>query len=396
MGVAALGALSVLAGCEPAEKFAERFRGLTPHEAYGASLAAAGLAETALGRDWTAAGWQVLESPASVSLPFQEEGFITPETPAAAAYRVQLDRGRKLLALVTLDSNEDARLFADLFRLPEHPGDRPRPVHSAEAKSGAAAHTFEHEPWRGGEFVLRIQPELLRGGSYRVVLRQEAQLVFPVLGAGMSAVGSRFGAPRDGGRRSHHGVDVFAPRGTAVVAASAGRVSRVSDTRMGGKVVWVHDEVRRSRIYYAHLDSQHVRPGQVVEAGDTLGFVGNTGNARNTPPHLHFGIYRQREGPVDPYPFLDPPEGALPRSSADPSLMGLRVRPAIAAVGLRAAPGNASGLLATLSPEAELRVVGAARTAGVPGSWYRVRTADGREGYVTAGAAAPDDTGEQS
>lgn len=385
--VAALAALTTLTACESAEQFADRFRDLTPYEAYGASLAAAGLAETALARDWAAAGWRVLETPAPVALPFQEEGFITPETPAAAAYRVRLPRGRKLLVLATLESDEDSRLFVDLFRLPAREGDPPRPVYSAEARSGAAVHTFEHEPWRGGDFLLRVQPELLRGGTYRVVLRQEAQMAFPVEGMGTGAVGSRFGAPRDGGRRSHKGVDIFAPRGTPVLAASGGQVARVSDTRLGGKVVWVQDSIRESGIYYAHLDSQHVRRGQTVETGDTLGFVGNTGNARSTPPHLHFGIYRQREGAVDPFPFLDPPKGALPRSSADPALMGLRVQPAASGVRLRTAPGTGSGVLATLSSDAELRVVGAARTAGVAGSWYRVRAANGREGYMATGAA---------
>lgn len=386
--VGAMAATTALTACESAEQFADRFRDLTPHEAYGASLAAAGLAETALARDWAAAGWQVLETPAPVALPFQEEGIITPETPAAAAYRLQLPRGRKLLVLATLESDEDARLFVDLFRLPANEGDPPRSVHSAEALSGAAAHTFEHEPWRGGDYLLRVQPELLRGGRYRVILRQEAQLAFPVEGAGPNDVGSLFGAPRDGGRRIHKGVDIFAPRGTPVLAASGGEVARVSDTPMGGKVVWVQDSVRMSRIYYAHLDSQHVRPGQVVETGDTLGFVGNTGNARTTPPHLHFGVYRQREGAVDPYPFLEPPRGVLPRSSADRALMGLRVQPATAGVRLRTAPGTESGVLATLSSDEELRVVGAARTAGVARSWYRVRAADGREGYMAADAAS--------
>ena len=125
--VGAMAATTALTACESAEQFADRFRDLTPHEAYGASLAAAGLAETALARDWAAAGWQVLETPVPVALPFQEEGIITPETPAAAAYRLQLPRGRKLLVLATLESDEDARLFVDLFRLPANEGDPPDP-----------------------------------------------------------------------------------------------------------------------------------------------------------------------------------------------------------------------------------------------------------------------------
>lgn len=61
-------------------------------------------------------------------------------------------------------------------------------------------------------------------------------------------------------------------------------------TPRGGKVVWMRDEARGMSLYYAHLDSQHVAAGAYVRPGDTLGFVGKTGNARTTPPHLHFGI----------------------------------------------------------------------------------------------------------
>jgi hypothetical protein len=98
-------------------------------------------------------------------------------------------------------------------------------------------------------------------------------------------IGSRFGAPRDAGARSHHGIDIFARRGTPVVAAATGVVNRVNVTDIGGKVVWVRDVLGNS-LYYAHLDSQAVSSGMRVNVGDTLGFVGNTGNARTTPPHL--------------------------------------------------------------------------------------------------------------
>ena len=105
--------------------------------------------------------------------------------------------------------------------VPASDDDPPRPVHSTDEVPGS----FEHEPWRGGDFILRLQPELLRGGQYRVVLRLEAQLAFPVEGHGIQSVQSPFGVARDGGRRSHHGVDIFARRGTPVLAASSGRVN---------------------------------------------------------------------------------------------------------------------------------------------------------------------------
>src|SRR5690606_6321435 len=132
----------------------------------------------------------------------------------------------------------------------------------------------------------------LRAGRVTVTLAAEPALAFPVEGRGTGAVGSFFGADRDGGARSHHGVDIFAPRGTPVLAAAEGTVSRVRETPRGGKVVWLRDEARGQNLYYAHLDSQLVAGGERVRVGDTLGLVGNTGNARTTPPHLHFGIYR--------------------------------------------------------------------------------------------------------
>ena len=367
------GAASLFA-CEEAEQLRDRFREMTPYEAYQASLVSAGLGETALAREWATAGREALENSAPVTLPFEEEGFVTPESPSAAAYRVVLPRGRRLVAEVKIDSPEGTRLFVDVFRAPDDERDPFRPVFSSDSVSLV----FAYEPWRGGDFVLRVQPELLRGGRWRVALRQEAQLGFPVEGRSMSDIGSRFGAARDGGRRSHAGVDIFAPRGTPVVAASGGRVNRVSVTRRGGKVVWVRDPVRNASVYYAHLDSQHVRSGEQVQPGDTLGFVGNTGNARTTPPHLHFGMYRRGEGAVDPYPFLDPPTGALPAREADLALLGGRVRPRGNGAQLRAGPGRET------QPVAEFDGGAAARVVGAAGAWYRVRLAGGREGYLAS------------
>ncbi|MDX1495037.1 MAG: M23 family metallopeptidase, partial [Longimicrobiales bacterium] len=258
-----------LAGCEQVEQVQDRFRDLTPYEAYQESLVAAGLAETALARDWLAAGREALDGAAPVSLPFQEEGFITPEDPGAMAYRISVPRGQKLTADVSLESDEDTQVFVELFRVPASEEDPLRPVYSFDSIPGA----FEHEPWRGGDFVLRLQPELLRGGQYRVTLRLEPQLAFPVEGHGMRSVQSPFGASRDAGRRSHHGVDIFARRGTPVLATSDGIVNRVNVTNLGGKVVWLRDPVRNANIYYAHLDSQYVSNGDRVQRGDTVGFV---------------------------------------------------------------------------------------------------------------------------
>ena len=362
----------LLVGCEEVEQLQDRFRDLTPYEAYQESLATAGLDATALGRDWVAAGVDAVQNAAPVSLPFSEEGFITEESPGAVAYRVTIGRGQKLVAEVSLTGEDETRLFVDLFRVAAADDDPPRPVFSSDS----LPNTIVHEPWRGGEYVLRVQPELLRGGQFRVELRIDAQLAFPVEGHGMGAVQSVFGVDREGGRRSHEGIDIFARRGTPVLAASAGRVNRVAVTGLGGKVVWVRDPVRGANVYYAHLDSQYVSDGQAVAAGDTLGFVGNSGNARTTPPHLHFGLYRRGEGAVDPAPFLRRPRGEAVALTADLDRLGSWVRLRGEGIRLRSAPDGP--VLRELTEHTPMRVLGGS------GEYYRVTLPDGAQGFVAA------------
>jgi len=379
--IGAVLALIGISACEEIEQVQDRFRDLTPHEAYQASLSDAGLTSTALGRDWILAGQQAVQAPVEISLPFREAGFITPEEPSAVGYRLTIGRGQRLTASVSLKSGEETRVFVDLFRMAENEDDPPRPILSTDSVPG----TFEHEPWRGGDFLLRIQPELLRGGTYTVTLRLEAQLAFPVDGHGVRSIQSAFGANRDAGRRSHDGLDIFAPKGTPVLAISAGRVSRVQVTNLGGKVVWVRDPIRNSNLYYAHLDSQAVSRGQEVELGDTLGFVGNTGNARTTPPHLHFGIYRRGEGPVNPDPFLRPPRGALAEQTADLGHLGEWVRLLNDGIRLRATPERSGEILRELGQYTPLHVLGGS------GEYFRVRLPDGAYGYVASHLTEPTD-----
>jgi murein DD-endopeptidase MepM/ murein hydrolase activator NlpD len=131
----------------------------------------------------------------------------------------------------------------------------------------------------------------------------------PVRGVRPGALRSTFGARRSGGRR-HQGVDIFARRGTPVVAAHDGIVVRVGTDPLGGIVV--HTIGRRGVLcYYAHLDrvAEGVEVFDVVAEGDVLGHVGNTGNARPTAPHLHFEARPLALGlaAVDPVVLLRPP-----------------------------------------------------------------------------------------
>ena len=138
-----------------------------------------------------------------------------------------------------------------------------------------------------------------------VTSRPPSEVTIPVAGVLKRNILDTWGAPRSGGR-PHKGVDIFARRGTPVLSATEGIVSRVGTNRLGGQVINVLGPGRQLH-YYAHLDRYgSFGPGVIVIAGDTLGYVGNTGNARDTPPHLHYGIYDSERGAVNPWPMLAP------------------------------------------------------------------------------------------
>ena len=130
-----------------------------------------------------------------------------------------------------------------------------------------------------------------------------ASLPMPVRGVNVAEVADTWGAERSGDRR-HEGVDIFATRGTAVTSTTRGVVGAVREGGLGGRQVWVRGPGLENH-YYAHLDgwAEHLSQGDVVLPGDVLGFVGDSGNARGTPTHLHYGIYGD-DGALDPMPRL--------------------------------------------------------------------------------------------
>ena len=141
----------------------------------------------------------------------------------------------------------------------------------------------------------------------------------PVKGVAGRAVRDTFGARRPGDR-THQGVDIFAPRGTPAVSSTRGIVSRIGENSLGGTVVWVLGP-GGDRHYYAHLDSvADIKAGEQILPGAVIGAVGTTGNARGTPPHLHYGIYRRGSGSINPFPLLTGkpavPANGLPRIGA--------------------------------------------------------------------------------
>lgn len=131
----------------------------------------------------------------------------------------------------------------------------------------------------------------------------DTMLLMPVVGAKVNRITDTWDAPRPGGRR-HQGQDIFAQQGTAVRSATQGYVVRMGHNVLGGKVVLIAGAGGR-RYYYAHLEAfaADLRVGMYITSETLIGFVGNTGNAARTPPHLHFAVYTV-VGAVNPLPML--------------------------------------------------------------------------------------------
>lgn len=138
-------------------------------------------------------------------------------------------------------------------------------------------------------------------------------LHMPVQGVRAQDLRDTYADQRGGGARAHEALDIMAPRGTPVLAASDGRIARLFLSKPGGITIYQFDPGGRWAYYYAHLDryADGLAEGQTVQRGQLLGYVGSTGNADPEAPHLHFGIFRldaeQRWWtgvPMNPFPCL--------------------------------------------------------------------------------------------
>ena len=153
------------------------------------------------------------------------------------------------------------------------------------------------------------------------VLASVGSLYFPVAGRDGSPLADSFGDARDGGDRQHRAIDIMAPRGTPVLSVQDGRILRLSTSAKGGITLYATDREERFVFYYAHLDRYHdgIRANMPVMRGDTIGYVGTTGNAPENVPHLHFQLMRMPSDrrywngePINPYPLLKPLAASAP------------------------------------------------------------------------------------
>jgi peptidoglycan LD-endopeptidase LytH len=131
----------------------------------------------------------------------------------------------------------------------------------------------------------------------------DSRLAMPLENLSKKSIADTWQAPRGDGRR-HEGQDIFAPLGTPILSATNGFIYKIGENNLGGQTVWVMGAGGRV-YYYAHLDSyaKGIEVGNRVTTRTVLGYVGTTGNAQGTPPHLHFGVYTAT-GAINPLPLL--------------------------------------------------------------------------------------------
>ncbi len=359
----------ILTSCSTKEIVPERFHPRNDHEAYLHSLKQAGLNTTALGKDWVAVSKKPFEQEIDIKLPYQEAFVISDLKPDAHGYRFEAKKGQKILIDISIITADTTKLFADLFRVESDSLRAYKQVASADSTLILA-----FEPRRHAEYILRLQPELLRGGQFTITVETIPTLDFPVAGKDKNAIQSVFGDPRDGGKREHHGVDIFAKRHTPIIAPVDGRVRFVGTRGIGGEVVWLRDIKRGNSLYFAHLEEFRVKQYDRVKVGDTLGTVGNSGNARTTAPHLHFGIYRN--GPVDPYPYIVAEHERAGIYEPDTSLLGKKVQFTNQVFLLNQMDKNTL-ITDTLQSDEEVEIV------AVNHNYIRLKKAGGTFGFLT-------------
>lgn len=168
-------------------------------------------------------------------------------------------------------------------------------------------HTLHRAFLIGAAFVL------LFGCSSGKLPRPNAEIAHlraqtpPTAGSLMNPVkGHRFSDTWQSARsheRRHEGVDIFAKKNTKIRSTTNGVVTKIGNNKLGGKVIGIQGP--GAWHYYAHLNKfANIKLNQRVKAGQTIGYVGDTGNAKGTRPHLHYGVYLP-SGAINPYPLIN-------------------------------------------------------------------------------------------
>jgi murein DD-endopeptidase MepM/ murein hydrolase activator NlpD len=343
---------------------------VTPQEHYEQELYKIKAEKTVAGQTWFKVSKQVLSDTLFVNAPYQERFFLGDSIPAQSI-RLKIPEGRKLVITPLRNENDTlSNLFLELYRIKTN--GKPQRIEYLKTNENTLT-LSDHE---GDTLLLRLQTGLNETIRVSLSLTTQPTLVFPVAGYGMQNLISFWGAQRDGGVRSHEGVDIKAPRATPVVASENGVITQTGTNNLGGKIVFLSAGGSPYSIYYAHLDSQLVSVGQQVVRGDTLGLVGNTGNAITTTPHLHYGIYSRGSGAINPLPFIDDKKEKIPRLPINSRWLGDSVRIRSKVNMYASTDFSNADRIRILPKNEEIRILGELAKG------YRIKLADGTKGYI--------------
>ncbi len=316
---------------------------------------------------WINAGKYALSNPFPVTNNYSETGRIEPADSSAVAFLISVKRGQKLSVSLTGITDPRRHIYTDIWKV------------SATPEFLNAADTLTNSidliPNEDMQLIIRMQAALNFNGNYSLHMYTGPSLQFPIAAGVKAPIGSVWNDARDGGVRKHEGVDIMAPKHSYAVAAADGVVSSVSENDLGGKTVSMRPDGSNFSLYYAHLDSQMVQDGQHVRSGDVLGLTGNTGNAKNTVSHLHFGIYTNT-GAIDPLLFIKP---VLPQKITETGALANGVFTLQKKTQLFT-EANKSSSAAALKPGDIVRI------NAVSENFYRITLANGGKGFVLKNA----------
>lgn len=366
----ALGTLLLaILGCEQVQKVTDVVTQPTAREVYDRNFKN----KDSLLLQWTEAFNKAQQDSIIVTLPYAESGVFSENAFNVYSYDVQLQEGEKLIVSVQKQP-DSTQIFIEVFQKPKDSTKTLKLLKASEPGSSELTHTISNY----GYYKITVQSEMKRAAPFQLKIYTQPTYGFPVSGAGNKNVQSLWAASRDGGKRSHEGIDIFAPRGTPLIAITDGRITSTGDRGLGGKQVWLRDGLFGKTMYYAHLDSINVVEGQRVKLGDTIGFVGNTGNAETTEPHLHFGIYKGSTGPVNPYPYVKQTE--IPEITT----LNTKTRGVINRnkTSIHQGPSSALDEVGIVSKNDTISIL------GQYGSWFHIVAKDTLKGYVSQNRVA--------
>lgn len=349
-------------GCDEVRKVADVVNRPTAREVYERNFKK----DDSLLLKWNKAFERSINDKLQITLPYSESGIFSEENFNVYSYNLQLKEGERLV--IEVDKKPDsASVFLDLFQQKSDSLKTFELVKSSKDKKSSLIFEIDIS----ANYKVIVQPEMKRQFPFVLKIYSQPMYLFPVSGGANKNVQSFWADPRDSGSRSHEGVDIFAARGTPVVAVSNGRIASAEERGLGGKQVWLTDGIFGKRVYYAHLDSIAVTAGKRVKIGDTLGFVGNTGNAKTTAPHLHFGIYRKK-GAVNPFPYIKMTEI---QQVVDTSKI-LKATVSKNRTDLRKGPAAVFEQLGRLKKNDTVLVLGKSR------NWFHIQTTDSLKAFV--------------